>query len=506
MSISDSFIAEALEKLESNRSEYDKVGQELCLALENSLSDFGSNVVSVTARTKGKDSLKEKIYRKNYFIKYQTGSELITNLSDGIGVRVTCLLSENEKELYEALKKVFSCERIVSDRKYYFEGTNRFGISYSKQPEQQVNGQPIYRVDGIIDSGLGVIPYELQIKSLVHCLWGEVEHSLFYKKYDYIISNSYYAQLMQSMDKELENIDGQIGALKSHLEQSDEDQSKNVREIAAYLLSKSCKDILEKAIDCNIDLREVYDVLVDLDFLFIEDTNQEIEKLNGLINKSHNCYRIGEYYGEIENASWEKDRISPYNMDIAVLINNKIKAGDIYWKAFAVIYKALNNDTVTYSEMLNIMAGRLIGLIEVCGEEIDKIASEQIADQLYFLVKKALIDVASEVGKIGFYSIKNNINRLREEYTAIVDELQYKVAKNLNEEVFGANIDTILLYLKANLFYLVKQKPGVEFIDVLSKSFKESNDYSLSVSRELLEWFGFSSEVVSDISDSFEEV
>ena len=93
-----------------------------------------------------------------------------------------------------------------------------------------------------------MIPYELQIKSLVHCLWGEVEHSLFYKKYDYIISNSYYAQLMQSMDKELENIDGQICALKSHLEQSDTDQSKNVREIAAYLLSKSCKDILGESI------------------------------------------------------------------------------------------------------------------------------------------------------------------------------------------------------------------------------------------------------------------
>ena len=34
---------------------------------------------------------------------------------------------------------------------------------------------------------------ELQIKSLTNYFWGEIEHSLFYKNYDYTISNDFYA-------------------------------------------------------------------------------------------------------------------------------------------------------------------------------------------------------------------------------------------------------------------------------------------------------------------------
>ena len=51
------------------------------------------------------------------------------------------------------------------------------------QPQLQRNGFTIYRIDGYYLFNGRKVNFELQIKSMVHSFWSEIEHQVVYKKY-----------------------------------------------------------------------------------------------------------------------------------------------------------------------------------------------------------------------------------------------------------------------------------------------------------------------------------
>lgn len=481
------FAKQTIVELEKKQKTLDSQGKIIKDRLEKMLSNNNISFCSVNARTKSAKSLREKIYRKNYFSKYDSGKELIEHLSDGIGVRISCLLSEDEEKVYEAISANFTFEKDLYGKSFYFEKDNIIGLCRSKQPELQKNGLPIYRIDGVILCGEQYIRFELQIKSLVHYLWGEVEHSLFYKKYDYIISNDYYAQLMKSINSELENVDKQICALKAHMEQKDVNQAKNAREIAAYVLSRQFQGALTEAIGCNIDLREVFDVIVDLHFLFVTSPEDSLKKLNEFVQEISKHNDVKNCYLSIESGVLDDQLIMPRYMDVAKLIERSILSGDIFWKSLVTVFATIKKID-NFSEIMNELAKKLKMLVLACSVEYDGIENEKIADSMLEITESVLVKVACKVNKISFFCISNCLSRVRDVLANAGNMIQKKIAETNNAAIFEQNKDVLEQYLYIVLFWAAGEKidteTAVRMLDLLTNT----NDYQLCFDKQVVGW------------------
>lgn len=149
---------------------------------------------SPESRIKSKVSFQEKIYRKDYIHKWTASgerrdiqNEILANLPDLIGFRITCFFMDDEKILYDKLRE--------------FEqqgGFQKIALDFSENTQQK-NGHRIYKVSGKYDQR---VSFELQIKSAVHNIWGEVEHRTIYKGTQYAID----FKQRRAVTKELFNI------------------------------------------------------------------------------------------------------------------------------------------------------------------------------------------------------------------------------------------------------------------------------------------------------------
>lgn len=136
---------------------------------------------SPESRIKSKISFEEKIYRKDYINKWLLNgsisdlqNEILHNLSDLIGFRITCFFMDDEEVIYKKLQE--------------YHGLHRFTditLDFSEKTVQK-NGKRIYKVSGKYKD---TASFELQIKAATHSVWGEVEHKTVYKGQQYSINS-----------------------------------------------------------------------------------------------------------------------------------------------------------------------------------------------------------------------------------------------------------------------------------------------------------------------------
>lgn len=169
---------------------------------------------SPESRIKSKLSFAEKLYRKDYINKWKLEGdkksvqlEILKNLPDLIGFRITCYFMDDEEVIYKKLKEYYDSKRFSDIFLDFSEGTT------------QKNGKPIYKVSGRYQDA---VSFELQIKAATHNVWGEVEHRTIYKGRQYSINH----QERQTITGEIFNIlkasDQQLLALfKSNYTQDD---------------------------------------------------------------------------------------------------------------------------------------------------------------------------------------------------------------------------------------------------------------------------------------------
>ena len=103
------FIDETLELIEERKDSIDNVAA----ALEKFFTDsffINDHFLNVSYRIKSPESLREKILRHNFYIKYKTPENLINNLSDLIGFRIECRFIEDEKKIYDDIVELFKIE------------------------------------------------------------------------------------------------------------------------------------------------------------------------------------------------------------------------------------------------------------------------------------------------------------------------------------------------------------------------------------------------------------
>ena len=281
------------EKMGANRNEFIENASKILLSkseeykciidkIEHYLNELLEDVkgITISGRSKDANNIAEKIYRKNYMMKYNDAAKFIEELPDGIGVRIICLLNQDEVKIYKHLIDRMPDERRIGNKSFRYRQDGNFFVCTENQPEKQKNNLDIYRMDCIWVENEKQVRVELQIKSLTNYFWGEIEHSLFYKNYDFTIGNSFYSGLMKNIHNELQNIDVEMASLENHMKKSEHNQILEIRQISASMISQKFSVPIQKIVGCKIDLRESFMLLTDMHFGISSNVKDNLEKFN----------------------------------------------------------------------------------------------------------------------------------------------------------------------------------------------------------------------------------
>lgn len=149
--------------------------------LKSKLNDDQKIFENIESRIKSKERFHEKIYRKDYINLWDVCDDLqlnkrmvSQNLTDLIGFRINCFFWQDEEVIYKLLKD------------YYKNGLfEKIELNFNENKTQK-NGHTINKVSGTYcNEKQEKFCFEIQIKSIMHNIWGEVEHKTIYKNKGY---------------------------------------------------------------------------------------------------------------------------------------------------------------------------------------------------------------------------------------------------------------------------------------------------------------------------------
>ena len=235
------FIDETLELLEKKQDKINKAALELEKFFNDSFF-VKDHFLNVSYRIKSPESLKEKILRYNFYIKYKTPENVFKNLSDLIGFRIECRFVEDERKIYKDILELFNIEE---EDGFYSNPINpAIWLKLDdKQPQKQRNGFEIYKIDGKYKKNGCELNFELQIKSLVNLFWGEIDHKVLYKNFNYMLTEDFFRDIMSSIKDNLTMIDRQLMLLYNHLTDMDTSDALKKENQLKALVSKITHDI-----------------------------------------------------------------------------------------------------------------------------------------------------------------------------------------------------------------------------------------------------------------------
>lgn len=332
------FIENVTQYLEDSRNELNEACKDVRSYFERVVEDYNHGSVNINSRVKSTASLKEKILRNGYYKKFTSPEQLISNLSDVIGIRIECRFIEDENEIYELLKQHFHKQ---DEDGYFYNSTNGNIklILAGEQPQRQKNGFEIFRIDGFCQCGEKRINFELQIKSLVNIFWGEIEHKVIYKNNNYTLGDEFIRNLMTSIKKNLLMIDSQLLAVDNQINKLNSINPANRKRQIQKLLSKIIYDIyslkMENNIGLVVDFRESCDTIMK--YIFRSNNAEELEDYSGTLVKTLNRLNdVGRNHVSFTNEITFERAIS-FQDECSHLIGSTILKSinrDFHWNLF----------------------------------------------------------------------------------------------------------------------------------------------------------------------------
>ena len=304
------FIDETLVLIEKSSDTLDRVSKELEKFFTDSFF-IKDHFLNVSCRIKSADSLKEKILRDNFYLKYKTPENLLHNLSDLIGIRIECRFIEDERKIYRDIIDIFKTKE---EDGYYSNPLNssiRLKLS-DHQPQIQKNGFEIYKIDGKYKKEDTEVNFELQIKCLVNVFWGEIDHRVLYKNFNYMLTEDFFRDIMSSIKDSLAMIDRQLMVVFNHLNGMDASDATNKKVQIKSLLSKIIHDIyiikVKQEIGFIVDFKKSTDVIVN--YIFMKGGAEES------VNYSNNFLRILNRLNEIGNKEMTFNKYIDFEREI----------------------------------------------------------------------------------------------------------------------------------------------------------------------------------------------
>lgn len=341
------FIDTTLSLIEDKSDELNRVASELEKFFNDSLF-IKDHFLNVNYRIKSAESLKEKILRHNFYLKYKNPEELVNSLSDLIGFRIECRFIEDEGKIYNDIVKLFDIEK---DKGYYSNFLNESISLYlaEKQPQIQKNGFEIYKIDGRYSKDDVIVNFELQIKSMVNVFWGDIDHRVLYKNFNYMLTEDFFRDIMSSIKDNLTMIDRQLELIYNHLSSMDSSSSLSKRNQLKSLLSKTIHDIyivkVRQEVGFVLDFKKSTDTIVNFIFTRVDDGNgsysenflRVLNKLNviGKRNVDFNSYIEFE-----KNMKYASEFSKKIGIQIMGVLNR-----DFRWNLFFKIINEIEEGT-----------------------------------------------------------------------------------------------------------------------------------------------------------------
>ncbi len=440
-----SFRDRSIDLLAKKKSRLDK---QLIAVIDYLQKEFiekiGLKNIAINGRVKGTTSLPEKIIRKNYYSKYKDAETFIGELPDILGVRIICLLNSEEKNIYKKLNEIFCYEykykqEFLSNNIESDNGLNALFIKKELQPQKQKNGLDIYRITckWFDKDENEYVNVELQIKSLVHFFWGELEHMLFYKNYSYNIAGDFFQSQMNIIEEDLNIIDYQLTSLKDHLMKNEKAKVQEAKEITALLLSGAYNKCITKYIDCEIDLREIYDIIVDIHYNKNRGNIEIIPRLIDILEKTKDlAVEPGEFFKNPPSIfDKQMDGKGQY---IAEQINNCILSGDVFWEMFYFLYRSIRelND---HNETIRDMSKNLMDLFSLFEEDLAEFSDLDTENDKCEVIKNSIYEgigkVFIEYKKIDFFLYKSHLKNCLILIAQFIDKYNNKINSASYEEV-----------------------------------------------------------------------
>lgn len=458
---------EATEYLSENEEHYKKVLEDIDHTVKQIVSE--KKGWTVHGRVKSAGSLQEKILRKGYYKNYEDGAAIIEDLPDLIGVRIQCLLNQEEKNAYELLQN----KRMSIDETGFsiYKTVNGFHLALrlQNQPEKQKNGHDIYRIEGRYceSEQSGPVHFEIQIKSMVHSFWGELEHSMFYKNYDYFISQKILTQSMDNILAELDLIDKEMEGLQNNFSRNELDRINEFKCVCVSVVQKGYQDKFNELYGCKMDLRAAYWLIVEIKFNNTRNVENAAEELSKMIQQCKNT-DLDNVRKMIRN-KLDVDNVGLDRKWCAEWLDKLVKE-NVYWEAFFCIYVTLKQDEdFEYRDWIEEIAKRLQRLKFLncfAADFSDTAFSQSIGDALIF----------GSNGKLEYFMEEKKLKLIQEKVSeALRGSIFEKYEQGCEQENFDREsaLRSVFLWTTCLIHFMVNgyimRENAEEFKECLNK-------------------------------------
>ena len=240
------FIDDTIAYFTSHQAGYEYVMGQLKQDLMDMMNDHQDIILDYRSRIKGVESLKEKLIRNKFYLDYRNGEEAISHLSDLIGITIQCRFIRNENDVYQELLRHFA-GRDTDGFAQCKDDPNVYLNTGSSQPQFQRNGFTIYRIDGYYVFHDVRINYELQIKSMVHNFWSEIEHQVVYKNPEFVAYDRFNRSMLGAIRDNLDVVDRQLEIMYDEIsEQSTHKQIGMDEKVFKVFVAQSVNELVNK--------------------------------------------------------------------------------------------------------------------------------------------------------------------------------------------------------------------------------------------------------------------
>lgn len=421
------FIDETIEVYDEKKVMLRESSKEINHFFEDYFLEY-DNVINISARLKSCQSLKEKILRQDFYLKYKTPENLMENLSDLIGLRLECRFIEDEIDVYDKIVDFFDIEDEKKKGYYYSQKNQDILLKLSDtQPQVQKNGFYIYKIDGLHRFGESDINFELQIKSMVNVFWGEVEHKILYKNYKYMLSEELFRNMMGSLMENLIMIDSQLMIMNNHLKDIDEPTQLKSQEQLESILSKIVYDVYSKKtkeeFGFAIDYRDACDTIISYVLRKNRNGLDYDKHFFGLLEKISKLdseeLQIGNYMNFEEEVSYEDEFMETVGETIIKVLNKDFK-----WNLFFKIVSKLETGEkhIDFENFIRYFRDCFLYNLyenEDLNEKFSEAEKKELIDHTMDLIAQAFL----ESRKVGFitndniYLINSTINKTIKKFT-----------------------------------------------------------------------------------------
>lgn len=422
-------IDETLALLEENDAFYHQAEREIKHALRKLFADSHDYVVDFNSRVKSKESLREKIIRNRFYRECTTAEDVLAQLSDLIGVTIECrFIEEEHKALMHLRTKLTQADE---QGRYYNEEFPRLHLDVaSQQPQIQKNGFAIYRLDGHYCKDEQTVNFELQIKSLVHSFWGEIEHKLVYKNTNYYVYDEFMKDLLASINATLTITDRQLSIVYKQMQELSLSNSGLNEDSFEKQISKAINDLFAKkmveSLGFTLNIKHTSTVLGH--YIFIKDIRYDGGNNDRVAALFHTFKKLNRIKIDFENEIILNEEFTSNDVFIDILGHYLISIinDDYDWFVFFKMLFAveLGNDMQDFCLFLSVIKNYLVDNYWLNTSFI-KLPLDQ-GELLHQECAKILAESLTEIGTIKII-YDDHMIAINRAFVRFVEELEQRV-------------------------------------------------------------------------------